>query len=954
MKLKFLLIYRFIFEKEKISENDREELTKKIKSDDLEIDLHDLKTKFLCLNEQYHYFNEDSLPLFISLFKTRQFFKSNIETELNENDGYLDAYKLLVLFKDKANDPIKTIDKFVSNFLANSPNALLAILQFPLPIYHPKINYTIWRKHINTKGLKAIESFSYCNEIFTRHININSYDEIEKVILKITYINADEDYVMARLAQKYKFSSEYFSELLYLDKNKANDDYLPALSVAGSNAAKGYYLTKLPKTDKKIFFLGNITNCCMAIDGNGRQCLLDGINYEHNGFYALLKAKKKSSEIQNYYKDNAINDELFDVVGMGYSWISEFGNLTIDSWENLRAEKGAGQTNGVIVHDDDIAAELLIELAQKIVTETHIAQVTIGLGGKTPKIFKEKNNDYGSEFIREGQQYRDSYQQTTLASDKNKLNDNAVNVANKLFDHAQKNGIENIFVFQKIIFRKDYHLIGENSEFLKEFISLLTKENLEQINNDYSEELKNIADFLSENPQQRYAILLIFKHILKQNQINLFPLLNFILLKLDKSNTLAFINKLKNISIEYSFIKTLADAFHKYEHEPNFDAKLIFDNLNNLIKHCAKPMECIEFIFRNQNVSGSAANQFVRLSENELLDDRIMTLFYIAPNLVGAITDYLIFLKNHNLLETELYLLDPKQLITLNTFDMQNLRTAILKLNSGYAKFYPVLMANIKSAVDFANTLLNVDEQLLQTYEQLLFDKPQNAMQLMKALIILSDNNLLKEKIINFIVNSDNPEDDAYMLRNLSYDDFDFNSNWSTVDNHRKQLRNLTDLFYNLQVCGLPHDFFDLSIVNDLKKLVEITNLAIDYSEKDEGKKYLPEHGYKGSIAYQLHNFKEKKIDNPQRFSNLLLTCCFIKFPETHCLVEEILNLEAQGKSIILEKLIEALPLIMQKLDNNQSKSLNFFPSTKSNSTSDSRWLTILEDFVDKYSLKVK
>ena len=103
------------------------------------------------------------------------------------------------------------------------------------------------------------------------------------------------------------------------------------MHIDGNNyGLSGYHLIKIPIDDPHPYLLGHLTNCCQSIGGHSEQCVIDGITLPENGFYILLKGDDKKGL---FNADSSLNYDAFKLLGQGYVWLSDVGNVGFDSWK---------------------------------------------------------------------------------------------------------------------------------------------------------------------------------------------------------------------------------------------------------------------------------------------------------------------------------------------------------------------------------------------------------------------------------------------------------------------------------------------------------------------------------------------------------------------------------------------------------------------------------------------
>lgn len=367
---------------------------------------NEIKNKFQQLDDQYGHFQKEKTvnTQFISLFKACKLVADYVEcNNANKNEvAYLHAYKLLALLEGN----MKKIDDYINQFMSDSKKPVHDLLIFPLPKIEKdkSIDINSWRKLIK----KTPVAIRYFQQAIAIEAILNKapkdIQEAQKASSQVTYIRAKENPELAELCIKYQHTEDDFNRCLSVTPKKS--DNLPTQCIDGNKLnCPGYYFVKLPIDDPHAFVLGDITNCCQSIGGDSEQCVIDAIQLKNNALYVLLKAKilkeEKSTSTFPPIVNNKIDYQHYDIVGQGYVYYSDTGNIVIDSWEN--------RTPSV---DDKVIAIMLPVFAKNIVEEkgSNVLRVTIGLGGKTPDIYDEAKVAL-ADVILEGHQYPDSFRQ---------------------------------------------------------------------------------------------------------------------------------------------------------------------------------------------------------------------------------------------------------------------------------------------------------------------------------------------------------------------------------------------------------------------------------------------------------------------------------------------------------------------------------------------------------------
>lgn len=371
-----------------------------------------IKQQFHLLNQTFKYFSEEEAVQaeneFLISFKACKLIADFVECNNSENNGvaYEHAYKLLVIcgLTQKKQPLLKRIDSYLKAHGKGEKPLHDALVQ-AIPVNEPALkDLSGWRKFIHRYGYKALGIYEVATEIekFLAGKAPITMVEAEEAASKIIFPRANEYPTLARLCKQYHMPENIFNQCLDIEEKRKKRDKLPNIHIDGQELGfPGYHLIKLPIDDPRAYLLGKITRCCQSIGGDSEDCVIDGITRESNGFYVLLKGKTNAQPVADAHIDYA----NFTIVGQGYAWLTTYGNMTIDSWENLRPEA-----------DDQVIVPLLEKFAQRVIdAHPSIIRITIGLGGKTPSAFKDTEVKY-TETIFEGLQYNDSIKQGLVYS----------------------------------------------------------------------------------------------------------------------------------------------------------------------------------------------------------------------------------------------------------------------------------------------------------------------------------------------------------------------------------------------------------------------------------------------------------------------------------------------------------------------------------------------------------
>jgi hypothetical protein len=365
---------------------------------------------------------EDLLPLFRELVLSCRAMSALIEKNLaDEEMPFIYAYRLMVLFVNREG-PIPSADdisKWTEDLLRQCPSlkggkpyhdVILNVIQ--LPYRHHVRDLDSWLKLIKDRncGFSWLKYFAMAPEI-----EVKMKEEAEKKAKEMTKKEAEEEAegeedeillvpqtlkkaahisascIYARGAEHPKLAMlcrEYnipengdecsFNKCLnYLQCitwPAKNGDHVPWVEVIGEGVAEGYCWVRLPTDDFRALILGRMTGCCQSIGGDSEQCVKDGIELAHHGFYVLLKRRDRAPHNSRPVLNGRLNDESFEIVGQSYAWMSQTGNLTLDS-----LECSLGRVS------NSVATGILSQFAQEVLRTTSVKKVNLGTGGGTPE-----------------------------------------------------------------------------------------------------------------------------------------------------------------------------------------------------------------------------------------------------------------------------------------------------------------------------------------------------------------------------------------------------------------------------------------------------------------------------------------------------------------------------------------------------------------------------------------
>jgi ankyrin repeat protein len=201
-----------------------------------------------------------------------------------------------------------------------------------------------------------------------------SYQLTRKEISKHAYSNAHEAPELAEMCFDVDYTeAEFTAAITTLDtytytisettcaKERFPNSQIPDIRIDGERFDKpGYVLRKLESGDPKGLLLGEFTDCCQHIAGQGRECTEHGFLSPNGGFYVV--EKEKTGEI----------------TGQSWVWRGKQGELVLDSFESLNGH-----------FDVKAITKICEEIAYALTTHTTklakpVNGLYLGQGGATP------------------------------------------------------------------------------------------------------------------------------------------------------------------------------------------------------------------------------------------------------------------------------------------------------------------------------------------------------------------------------------------------------------------------------------------------------------------------------------------------------------------------------------------------------------------------------------------
>lgn len=487
----------------------------------------EIKSKFKLLNRRHNLITADEnaaefknfCDQFIAFFKIAKIIGDFTEfrtaifsgswqgiNDKNNDLAFQMAYMQLVLFGSQKEHAkfFKPISEYLQNhkILHNQelPFCYLLLKSFDKLIPTNKQGDTFdlakWRELIKNGGINVLQLFAKASAIEKRLGKTPSNPaEVIKGAAKL-YDHAEQNFELATVCATHLMTNADFQLALKASQYKKPYDLMPAVQVDGrrvkveSNKVRelvdgkeidcsGYWIVKLPFTDPHSFVLGHLSACCMQYGKEGAHYLETALKDPNSCMYVLLKAndttKKEAFPFRSQQESTKLNLTDYRIVGTYFSWLSVDGNLVIDSCENVHCTDKYGNKK-----DDEIVIPMFEELGRQICSspDSPILRLTIGLGGKTPKVYN-KNKSGHLETLDYETTWKDSKKQAEIYCDKDRLEKTITDLATIFcqalsIDPINSQQIKNIFFNSKKFY--SYKLkagiidLLENNEGVRSFL----------------------------------------------------------------------------------------------------------------------------------------------------------------------------------------------------------------------------------------------------------------------------------------------------------------------------------------------------------------------------------------------------------------------------------------------------------------------------------------------------
>jgi ankyrin repeat protein len=221
-----------------------------------------------------------------------------------------------------------------------------------------------------------------------------SYQNTRRKVAQVAYARATEHAELAALCFENTMEEEDFNyalELVLTQKpvlahKKDIVKNLPDIIIEGKDFnMEGASFHPLPANDVRGLFLGELTDCCQSIGGQGAACAEHGFMSENGGFYVVEKDNK-------------------EIIGQTWAWRGKEGELVFDSLETLGQRVTPQQWK-----------KLTVAFAKALKKNAgNVTALHIGTGGATPESLTKSFNAAAAAQPVDYTGYRDSHKQVVL------------------------------------------------------------------------------------------------------------------------------------------------------------------------------------------------------------------------------------------------------------------------------------------------------------------------------------------------------------------------------------------------------------------------------------------------------------------------------------------------------------------------------------------------------------
>ena len=227
------------------------------------------------------------------------------------------------------------------------------------------------------------------------------------------YNREAENQEYADLCTKYEVKEDKFNYILDLKINPKKTDKMPDVFIDGNTLGHpGYYLIKMKPGDPRgLIMNGIVKGSNKGREKEAKDLTIDYMTRENNTCYIMVK---KTRDDAPDIKDTTIYDKMedngYEILGVGYTCRSEHGNFIIDSWDHKKEHE---KRDGDIVHKfitEGLAPALLKE-------DKNASRVLLGASDERDYFGKKLTNTLYAEHFKEGTMRggANSYMQSLIA-----------------------------------------------------------------------------------------------------------------------------------------------------------------------------------------------------------------------------------------------------------------------------------------------------------------------------------------------------------------------------------------------------------------------------------------------------------------------------------------------------------------------------------------------------------
>lgn len=263
-----------------------------------------------------------------------------------------------------------------------------------------------------------------------------SFEKCENYLYGRNYKNVQEDEeVIAKLSSNCGYSQEDFEEIQKIFREQKQRTVSSIPQIEKKNNANGYTYKVLRLDDPVAIFIGELTDCCQALNDAGESCMRHSVTSQNGRVLVVQDENGKVvsqswiwrnknvlcfDNIEAIKKDSnnkkIISSDILDMVKKAARDFVEEDKKSLKAWKNSKIELLEQQKqNGEISkeqYDEEIAK------INQIINGQQLNRVTVGIGNTDVDLNglkKDKENKYPEEKV---EYISDSRKQLILYEDK--------------------------------------------------------------------------------------------------------------------------------------------------------------------------------------------------------------------------------------------------------------------------------------------------------------------------------------------------------------------------------------------------------------------------------------------------------------------------------------------------------------------------------------------------------